>query len=70
MQKLKMYPYFDIAHYVLVNLLIIVKEKGLQMCVSVKDDLGPSSTSFSRKHPFSCWLSCMLTSFAGSTKKT
>lgn len=48
-----MYPYFDVAHYIL-------------MCISVKDDLGPTATSFSRRHPFSCWLSCMLTSFAGS----
>ncbi|XP_067677956.1 trimeric intracellular cation channel type 1B.1-like [Haliotis asinina] len=53
--KLKMYPYFDIAHYVL-------------MCCSVREDMpqvtGPQA--FSRKHPLSCWFSCMLICFAGS----
>ncbi|CAI5441020.1 unnamed protein product [Caenorhabditis angaria] len=53
MQKLKMYPYFDIAHYLLT-------------CISVRQDLGTTSLTFSRKHPFSCWLSAMLMSFAGS----
>ncbi|CAJ0605210.1 unnamed protein product [Cylicocyclus nassatus] len=53
LQKLKMYPYFDVAHYLL-------------MCESVRADLGPSSLPFSRRHPFSCWLSSMLMCFAGS----
>ncbi|KAK6739345.1 hypothetical protein RB195_021024 [Necator americanus] len=52
LQKLKMYPYFDIAHYLL-------------MCESVRGDLGASSLPFSRRHPFSCWLSSMLMCFAG-----
>lgn len=52
-QRLKMYPYFDIAHYTL-------------MCMAVRDDLATGATLFSRKHPLSCWLSCMLMCFAGS----
>ncbi|CAI2324603.1 unnamed protein product [Caenorhabditis sp. 36 PRJEB53466] len=52
-QKLQMYPYFDTAHYVLT-------------CLSVRQDLGAEAIQFSRRHPFSCWLSCMLMSFAGS----
>lgn len=38
----------------------------MQTCLSVRQDLGVDAISFSRKHPFSCWLSCMLMSFAGS----
>uniref|UniRef100_A0A8R1HNQ6 Trimeric intracellular cation channel type B n=1 Tax=Caenorhabditis japonica TaxID=281687 RepID=A0A8R1HNQ6_CAEJA len=52
-QRLKMYPYFDAAHYILT-------------CLSIRQDLGPDAIQFSRKHPFSCWLSCLLMSFAGS----
>ncbi|XP_060563963.1 trimeric intracellular cation channel type 1B.1-like [Ruditapes philippinarum] len=55
--KLKMYPYFDIAHYTL-------------MCMSVRDDLPlnqPAGTQpFYRRHPLSTWLSSMLLCFAGS----
>ncbi|ELT94597.1 hypothetical protein CAPTEDRAFT_21604 [Capitella teleta] len=55
--KLRMYPYFDIAHYIL-------------MSMSVREDNHPPSTSgthlFSRKHPFSCWIATMLMCFAGS----
>ncbi|KAK3763633.1 hypothetical protein RRG08_057053 [Elysia crispata] len=59
--KLKMYPYFDIAHYTL-------------MCLAVRDDVHPHSQQgsgsnavpFSRKHPLSSWLSSMLICFAGS----
>jgi len=54
--KLKMYPYFDICHYAL-------------MCLAVREDTpapGSGPTAFSRKHPLSCWLSCMLICFAGS----
>ncbi|CAI9726718.1 trimeric intracellular cation channel type B-like [Octopus vulgaris] len=55
--KLKMYPYFDIAHYTM-------------MCLSVREDTpnqdSESDNTFSRKHPVCCWLSCMLTCFAGS----
>ncbi|XP_057333416.1 trimeric intracellular cation channel type 1B.1 [Microplitis mediator] len=50
--KLKMFPYFDIAHSVLCAL-------------HVREDLGPGAQAFSRKHPISCWLSTMLVVFAG-----
>ncbi|VDN04597.1 unnamed protein product [Thelazia callipaeda] len=52
-QRLKMYPYFDLAHYLL-------------MTISVRDDLASGAALFSRKHPLSCWLSSMLMCFAGS----
>ncbi|WKX98116.1 hypothetical protein Q1695_013648 [Nippostrongylus brasiliensis] len=52
LQKLRMYPYFDIAHYVL-------------MCTQVRHEMGSASLAFSRRHPFSCWLSSMLMCFAG-----
>uniref|UniRef100_A0A1I7ZA73 Trimeric intracellular cation channel type B n=1 Tax=Steinernema glaseri TaxID=37863 RepID=A0A1I7ZA73_9BILA len=52
-QRLKMFPYFDIAHYVL-------------MVISVRDDMSGTASLFSRKHPLSCWLSSMLMCFAGS----
>ncbi|KAG5332816.1 T38BA protein, partial [Acromyrmex charruanus] len=51
--KLKMFPYFDIAHCVLV-------------AAHVRDDLGTGAQAFSRKHPLSCWLSTMLSVFASS----
>ncbi|XP_062569775.1 trimeric intracellular cation channel type 1B.1-like [Saccostrea cucullata] len=54
--KLKMYPYFDIAHYTL-------------MCMAARDDAPANAaggTAFSRKHPLSCWVSSMLLCFAGS----
>ncbi|XP_015119865.1 trimeric intracellular cation channel type 1B.1 [Diachasma alloeum] len=50
--KLKMFPYFDVAHDVLCAL-------------QVREDLGPGAQAFSRKHPLSCWLSTMLVVFAG-----
>lgn len=50
--KLKMFPYFDIAYCVLCAL-------------SVREDLGNGSQTFSRKHPLACWLSYMLVVFAG-----
>uniref|UniRef100_A0A183BU17 Uncharacterized protein n=1 Tax=Globodera pallida TaxID=36090 RepID=A0A183BU17_GLOPA len=52
-QRLKMYPYFDAAHYIL-------------MILSVREDLGSNFAAFSRRHPFSCWLSSMVVCFAGS----
>jgi len=52
-QRLKMFPYFDIAHYVL-------------MVIYVRDDMSGTASIFSRKHPLSCWLSSMLMCFAGS----
>eukprot|EP00918_Siedleckia_nematoides_P048874 GHVU01107110.1.p1 GENE.GHVU01107110.1~~GHVU01107110.1.p1 ORF type:complete len:289 (+),score=26.27 GHVU01107110.1:87-953(+) len=54
--KLKMYPYFDIANYILMSMM-------------VRDDnptQGTGSTLFSRKHPLACWVSTMLMCFAGS----
>uniref|UniRef100_A0A914RCY2 Trimeric intracellular cation channel type B n=1 Tax=Parascaris equorum TaxID=6256 RepID=A0A914RCY2_PAREQ len=48
-----MFPYFDIAHYIL-------------MTIAVRDDLASGAAIFSRKHPLSCWLSSMLMCFAGS----
>ncbi|CAH8870733.1 unnamed protein product [Trichobilharzia szidati] len=52
--KLKMYPYFDIANYIL-------------MSIAVKEDTPQSgSVSFSRRHPFSCWLATMLMCFGGA----
>lgn len=51
--RLKMYPYFDIAHYAM-------------MVIAVRDDLATGATLFSRKHPLSCWLSSMMMCFAGS----
>uniref|UniRef100_A0AC35U7N3 Trimeric intracellular cation channel type B n=1 Tax=Rhabditophanes sp. KR3021 TaxID=114890 RepID=A0AC35U7N3_9BILA len=53
MQRQKMYPYFDSAHYLLA-------------IISVRDDLGTNGNFFSRKHPLSCWLSSMIVCFAGS----
>ncbi|CAH0394553.1 unnamed protein product [Bemisia tabaci] len=50
--KLKMFPYFDIAHSVLCAL-------------HVREDLGAGAQQFSRKHPLACWLSTMLVVFAG-----
>ncbi|VDM58056.1 unnamed protein product [Angiostrongylus costaricensis] len=35
------------------------------MCDQVRQDLGSSSLPFSRRHPFSCWLSSMLMCFSG-----
>ncbi|XP_029408999.2 trimeric intracellular cation channel type 1B.1 [Bactrocera dorsalis] len=50
--KLKMFPYFDIAHSLLAAL-------------AVREDLGSNAQSFSRKHPLACWLSTMLVIFSG-----
>jgi len=50
--KLKMYPYFDLAHAAIC-------------CLAVRDDLASGSLSFSRKHPLALWVSSMLVIFAG-----
>ncbi|XP_005184086.1 trimeric intracellular cation channel type 1B.1 [Musca domestica] len=50
--KLKMFPYFDIAHSLLAAL-------------AVREDLGSNAQAFSRKHPLACWLSTMLVIFSG-----
>ncbi|XP_076462869.1 trimeric intracellular cation channel type 1B.1-like [Babylonia areolata] len=60
--KLKMYPYFDLAHMILC-------------CMAVRDDAavsqaqpaaGGQTLPFQRKHPLSSWLASMLICFAGS----
>ncbi|KAM7350808.1 trimeric intracellular cation channel type 1B.1 [Cochliomyia hominivorax] len=51
--KLKMFPYFDIAHSLLAAL-------------AVREDLGSNAQAFSRKHPLACWLSTMLVIFSGA----
>lgn len=50
--QLKMYPYFDVAHFIVTGLYL-------------RDDLSTGCHAFSRKHPFACWISFMLSSFAG-----
>lgn len=53
--KLKMFPYFDIAHYVL-------------MCLAVRDDIHlhqPNIPNFHKRHPLSCYISSMLLCFGG-----
>ncbi|VDP04667.1 unnamed protein product [Soboliphyme baturini] len=45
--RLKMYPYFDVAHYIL-------------MVLAVREDLANGAVLFSRKHPLSCWMSSMM----------
>lgn len=56
-KRLKMFPYFDVAHYLL-------------MCLTVKEDAYPPQFTgpqvFSRIHPLSCWFGSMLLCFAGS----
>lgn len=51
--KLKMYPYFDLAHAVVC-------------CLAIKEDMGSGAIQFSRKHPFSLWIGSMIYIFAGS----
>ena len=51
--KLKMFPYFDVAH-------------SAMTCLALRDDLGPKALEFSRKHPLSCYISAILSIFAGS----
>lgn len=50
--KLKMFPYFDIAH-------------SLLCALAVREDLGAGAQAFLRKHPLARWLSTMLMIFAG-----
>jgi len=50
--KLKMYPYFDLAHAALC-------------CLAVRDDLANGALPFSRKHPLALWASTMLVIFSG-----
>jgi len=50
--KLKMFPYFDIAHAVLC-------------CLHVREDLGSNTHGFSRRHPLATWICSMVEIFAG-----
>merc|ERR1712156_164253 len=51
--KVKMYPYFDLAHAVVC-------------CLIIKEDMGSGAIAFSRKHPLALWFSSMMSIFAGS----
>lgn len=58
-KRLKMYPYFDVAHYIL-------------NCMAVREDTYPQQPtgsagvqSFSRLHPLACWFGSMMLCFAG-----
>lgn len=51
--KLNMYPYFEGVH-------------GLLTALYIRQELGPTAHKFSRRHPFSCWASTMLSFFSGS----
>lgn len=56
--KLEMFPYFEIAHVIMV-------------CLSIKSDFGhgineKGAVIFSRRHPLACWLSCMFSTFSGT----
>ncbi|CAF0745231.1 unnamed protein product [Didymodactylos carnosus] len=56
LSRLRMYPYFDICHYLITSTM-------------VRDDIllhQTTTPNFSRRHPLSCWLSSMLLCFAGS----
>jgi hypothetical protein len=51
--KLKMFPYFDIAHAALC-------------CLHVREDLGLSGgTTFTRRHPLATWLCSLVEIYAG-----
>ena len=69
--KLKMYPYFDIAHAV-ISCLYMREDlsTGEFYSISSGSILTKSSFSgsipFSRRHPFSCWVSCMCSIFSGA----
>lgn len=53
---LRMYPLFDMCHYLLTALQV---REDIQQYQTV-------STNFTRRHPLSCWLSTMLVCFSGS----
>uniref|UniRef100_A0A1I8FW95 Trimeric intracellular cation channel type B n=1 Tax=Macrostomum lignano TaxID=282301 RepID=A0A1I8FW95_9PLAT len=54
LQRINMYPFFDISHYIL-------------MCLLVKEDTPQLGTpTFSRHHSFASWLASMLMCFAGT----
>jgi len=51
-----MYPYFDIAHYIL-------------MCLALKEDINHhqpgGGSNFHKKHPLACYVSSMILCFGG-----
>ncbi|GIY44349.1 trimeric intracellular cation channel type 1B.1 [Caerostris darwini] len=51
--RLQMYPFFELAHC-------------LVMCMYVKEDLAGGAHLFSRKHPLTCWITCMLSIYGGA----
>ncbi|GIZ01454.1 trimeric intracellular cation channel type 1B.1 [Caerostris extrusa] len=51
--RLQMYPFFEMAHC-------------LVMCMYVKEDLAGGAHLFSRKHPLTCWITCMLSIYGGA----
>lgn len=55
-KRLKMYPYFEVANYIL-------------MCMTVREDNFPQQSTgvqtFSRLHPLACWFGSMMLCFAG-----
>ncbi|KAI3388226.1 hypothetical protein SNEBB_006327 [Seison nebaliae] len=57
LMKLKIFPYFELAHYII-------------KCSAVRDDIEKTAPggvqNFSRRHPFSTWISCILICHAGS----
>jgi len=53
---IRMYPAFDICHYLL---------SALQVKDDIQQHQAPTQ-NFILRHPLSCWLSTMLISFAGS----
>ena len=70
--KLKMYPYFDLAHAALCCLAVRDDLASGESCLGIPCCLCicafchlPGSLPFSRKHPLSLWVSSMLVIFAG-----
>ncbi|GFT88465.1 trimeric intracellular cation channel type 1B.1 [Nephila pilipes] len=51
--RLQMYPFFELAHC-------------LVTCICIKEDLAGGSHLFSRKNPFSCWITCMIAMYSGA----
>ena len=66
--KLKMYPYFDLAHAALCCLAVRDDLANGKLVLSFTSELtnhNAGSLPFSRKHPLSLWVSSMLVIFAG-----
>ena len=66
--KLKMYPYFDLAHAALCCLAVrddLANGKNENIFESNDNHVFSGSLPFSRKHPLALWASSMLVIFAG-----